>query len=85
MEEKEQRIIELKPLSKWKRLLLFLGDYFLMFIISFTLFNLAVFPLAKVICDTQNRSDRASYLEQQAYDMLKEDKYLYSLKTESSI
>lgn len=84
MEEQEQNIIELKPLSKWKRFLLFLGDYFVAFIISFILFNLAVFPLAKIMCNTQARSENATYLEQQALDMLKEDKYLYSPTSASS-
>lgn len=84
MEEQEQNIIELKPLNKWKRFLLFLGDYFVSFIISFALFNLAVFPLAKIMCNTQSRSEQAAYLEQQALDMLKEDKYLYSPTSASS-
>ena len=78
MEEQAQNIIELKPLSKWKRFLLFLGDYFVAFILSFALFNLAVFPLAKVICDTQTRSENAAYLEQQALNMLKDDGILYA-------
>ena len=78
MEEKEQNVIELKPLSKWKRLLVFLGDYSVMFILSFILFNLAIFPLSKVIFDTQSRSEKADYLEQQALNMLKDDGYLYS-------
>lgn len=84
MEEQEQNIIELKPLNKWKRFLLFLGDYFVAFIISFALFNLAVFPLAKIICNTQTRSEQAAYLEQKALNMLKEDKYLYSPTAASS-
>ena len=78
MEEQAQNIIELKPLSKWKRFLLFLGDYFVAFILSFALFNLAVFPLAKVICDTQTRSENAAYLEQQALNLLKDDGILYA-------
>ena len=84
MEEQAQNIIELKPLNKWKRFLLFLGDYFVAFIISFALFNLAVFPLAKIICNTQTRSEQAAYLEQKALNMLKEDKYLYSPTAASS-
>ena len=83
MEEKEQNVIELRPLSKWKRLLVFLGDYSVMFILSFILFNLAIFPLSKVIFDTQTRSEKADYLEQQALNMLKDDGFLYS-PTEAS-
>ncbi len=55
MEEEvtEQKFIDIHPLSKWKRLLVFLGDYFIAFIASFILFNLVVFPSAKIICDTE--------------------------------
>lgn len=78
MEEIKDNVIELKPLSKWKRFLVFFGDYFITFIISFILFNLAVFPLAKIICDTQNRSEKADQLEQKALNMLRVDHYLFS-------
>lgn len=78
MEENKENIIELKPLNKWKRFLVFFGDYFIMFILSFILFNLAVFPLAKIICDTQNKSEKAEQLEQTALKLLKDDHYLYS-------
>ena len=77
-EENKANIIELKPLSKWKRLLVFLGDFAIAFLSAFILFNLAVFPLAKIICDTQNKSEKAAYLEQEALNMLRDDGYLYS-------
>ena len=75
-EEKKQNVIELRPLSKWKRLLVFLGDYFIAAIISFIFFNLVVFPSAKIICDTQNKNNQATALEQQALKMLIDDGYL---------
>ena len=70
MEEVEQKVFELHPLSKWKRILLSLGDFFICFIISFALFNLAIFPLAKVICNTQAMSENAEKLEDKADDLL---------------
>ena len=84
MEEKENQIIEIKPINKWKRFLTFLADYFIAFIISFTLFNLAVFPLAKIIFDTQNKSENARLLEQNAINMLIEDGYLYAPREAAS-
>lgn len=68
--EEEKKVIELNPLSKWKRILLSLGDFFICFIISFALFNLAVFPLAKLICHTEDRSNQVQKLEEQANDLL---------------
>ena len=80
MEEEivEQKFIDIHPLSKWKRLLVFLGDYFIAFILSFALFNLAVFPSARIICKTSEKTDHALLLEQKASKMLIEDGYLYS-------
>lgn len=76
METQEQNVIEIRPLSKWKRFLAFLGDYFITFIISFIIFNLLVFPVAKVICDTQSKSREAANYENQALKMLNEDGFL---------
>lgn len=83
-EENKQKVIELKPLSKWKRFLLFLGDYFLAFILSFILFNLAVFPLAKIICDTQKQNEEASRLENSAIVMLKDAGFIHMPNDSSS-
>ena len=78
MEENEQNVIELRPLSKWKRLLVFLGDYFIGFIIAFICFNLTVFPIAKFAFNTQALNEKATQLENTALNMLRDDKYLYS-------
>ena len=76
-EETNQKFIDIVPLSKWKRLLVFLGDYFIAFIASFILFNLIVFPAAKIICNAQKQNEQAKVLEQKALKMLKDDGYLY--------
>ena len=68
--EEEKKVIELKPLGKWKRILLALGDYFIAFILSFVLFNLAIFPLGKLICKTQERNAEAERLQLTANNML---------------
>lgn len=76
----EKKVIELKPLSKWKRILLALGDYFIAFILSFVLFNLAIFPLAKVICQTQKRNQEAEQLQLTANDLLIKSGLLFEEK-----
>ena len=70
MENEEKKVVEIKPLSKWKRILLFLGDYFITFILSFILFNLAIFPLAKVICHTEEKNNQAASYERQSDELL---------------
>ena len=84
MEEKEKNVIEIRPVTKWKRFLAFLADYFIAFIISFTLFNLAIFPLAKIAFNTQSKSEHATALENQAIGLLIEDGYLYSAREGSN-
>ena len=77
-EVQEQKFIDISPLSKWKRLLVFLGDYFLAFIISFIFFNIVVFPVAKVVVGSQKQNEEAQVLEQKALKMLIDDGYLYA-------
>lgn len=77
-EKQEQKFIDIHPLSKWKRLLVFLGDYFISFILSFFLFNLVVFPSAQMICKTSEQTNQAILLERKASKMLIDDGYLYS-------
>ena len=84
MEENQDNVIEIRPINKWKRLLVFLGDYFVAFIISFVLFNLAIFPLAKVVFNTQQRSEEATLYERRATNLLVGDGYLYALDGRAS-
>ena len=75
--EESQKVIEINPAPKWKRLLLFLGDYFIAFILSFVLFNLAIFPLSKVIFNTQKQSEQITALEEQSNDLLADSGFLF--------
>ncbi len=83
-EESKENIIEIKPVSKWKRLLAFLGDYFIAFIIAFTLFNVAFFPLAKIIFNTQKQSEDATALQFKANNLLRDSGYLFVPTSDSS-
>lgn len=84
MEETKENIIEIRPVTKWKRFLVFLADYFITFIISFTLFNLAIFPLAKVVFNTQKQNEQALVLERKATNLLKDDGYLFVPSADAS-
>jgi len=70
MEEENKKVFEINPLGKWKRILLSLGDYFITFILSFILFNLAIFPLAKIVCNTQARNAEAERAETISNELL---------------
>ena len=77
MEEQEQKVIEISPLSKGKRFLLFLGDFFIAFIIAFTLFNLATFPLTKLIFKTDDMYLRYQNNEKEANQLLIDNGFLF--------
>ena len=73
MEEvKEQKVINILPIKKGRRMLVFLGDFFLNFMLTFLLITIAVLPLGKVFTGynaknnhyTENLTLRANILYQ---------------------
>ena len=56
-ENQEKKVINLDPLKKGKRILLFLGDYFIDFILGFLLFVVMVYPLGKVMTGFSAKKD----------------------------
>lgn len=54
----EKKEIEISPISKWKRIALFLADFFINAIIAFTLFNLAVAPIAKLTINYDSKNQQ---------------------------
>ena len=73
----EKKVIEITPLSKWKRILLFLGDYFITFILSFTLFNLLIFPVAKIITQTDKQMAHINELSIKADSLLINEGFVF--------
>lgn len=62
MEEvaKEKKVIDINPITKWRRILSFLADFFINFILAIIFFNLAVYPLGGLIINSS-----AKYAEYQ--------------------
>ena len=57
-EENKQEIVDIHPLKKGKRILVFLADLFVQFIISFVLFNIAVAPIGKAITHFNDKNNQ---------------------------
>lgn len=53
----EKKVMNILPLGKGRRILLFLADFFLNFILAFILFFLVSFPLGKVFTSYNARND----------------------------
>ena len=82
--EEQQRVIEISPLGKGKRFLLFLGDFFIAFIIAFSLFNLATFPLTKLIFKTDDMYLRYQTNEKEANQLLIDNGIIFKEPNTSS-
>ena len=68
VEKPESSPIDIHPLKKGKRILVFLADFFIHFILSFLLFNVAVAPIGKVITDYENKNLEHMVLTTEMYD-----------------
>ena len=58
-EEKVEKVVNITPISKGKRILAFLADFFLTFIFCFVLFNALVQPVSNAIVDSNKRDERS--------------------------
>ena len=56
--EEEKKTVDISPISKGKRLLAFLADFFLVFIITFVVFNALVMPVGNAITKFNDRQTR---------------------------
>lgn len=48
----EQKYLDIYPISKGKRILTFLADFFITLITSIFLFNIIIYPIGKTIAKT---------------------------------
>lgn len=69
--EQEQQYVDIHPLKKGKRALLFLGDFFIVFLLSLLLFHVGVYPLGRYIA---KYDDQITSLHQA---QVRRDKLLY--------
>ena len=77
MEENEQKIVNITPISKWKRILAFLADFFLLFIFSFVIFNVLTMPVSGVIVGANERSKRSDDAAINQFYILYEEKVMH--------
>ena len=70
MEETAQKTVNVSPISKGKRLLVYLGDFFLIFILSFVFFNALVNPVSNAITNYSDRKQRSSLAARSQYVIL---------------
>ena len=76
-ERKEKQRIIIAPISFGKRILLFLADFFFLFMIAFTLYNAAVLPLSRVITSYNKKVNNYVDDFNLKVDVLYENKLLF--------
>lgn len=58
-----EQYVDIQPIGKRKRILVFLADFFITFIIAFILMNAAVFPLGTLFTGNNEKSQNATEAE----------------------
>ncbi len=81
VKKKEVIEIDIHPISKWRRILVFLGDFFIHFIISIIMMNIAVMPICSIFVKPESEKSYAA--EKKRDDVLYEHKLLF-YKTEEN-
>ncbi|MBO4540578.1 MAG: hypothetical protein J5736_01190 [Bacilli bacterium] len=74
---KESGQVDVEPLSKGKRILVYLADLFLPLILCFFLFNIATVPLGKAMTGFDEKSQEATSYSQDVRDILVGSKILF--------
>ena len=59
VKKKEVIEIDIHPISKWRRILVFLGDFFIHFIISIIMMNIAVMPICSIFVKPESEKSYA--------------------------
>lgn len=76
-EEIEQKVLEITPISKVKRILSFLADFFLNFIFCFVIFNVVVMPISNAITNSEGRKQTSNEAAYKQFDILYGNKLLF--------
>ena len=85
LEEENKPIeINLHPISKWKRILVFLADFFINFFLTFILINVLVNPIASAVTKANSRGEQAKEAERIRDDVLYGNGLLFYKNGESN-
>lgn len=82
--QQENEPVDIHPLKKGKRILVFLADFFLHFMATFLFFNVAIAPIGKVITNYEDKNNEHIALTEDMYNhyyksgvLLKNDSFVY--------
>ena len=76
-ESSEEKGVDINPLKKGKRVLVFLADFFLNLIITFFLFSIAVAPIGKAITNFNSKDEEHANVATEMYNFYYESGVLH--------
>ena len=76
-EENKKQPVDIFPLGKGKRMLAFLADFFLNFILTFVLFNAAAMPLTNLAFGATARQNRSDSAAKEQFEVLYANKVMF--------
>ena len=76
-EQKQSKVVDIQPISKGKRMLVFLADFFLVFIFTFVIFNVLIMPTSSLALNTTIRSEKSDEAAKAQFDILYKEKVMH--------
>lgn len=80
MEENENlektKVVDIQPITKGRRVLVFLADFFLVFILSFLFFNAMVMPISSAILNRNEKIKESDNAAKMQFDILYAEKVM---------
>lgn len=83
-EKNDKKIMNIYPIKKGRRMLVFLGDFFVNFMLSFLLFAVACLPLGKVFTKYNDKNNEYTNNLNLRADILYENQILFNSKNVDS-
>lgn len=77
MTEKDRKVVDIYPLKKSRRILTWLGDFFINFICTILLFNIAIFPITKAVVGYDDINQEMSNCQTEMIEILYENDILF--------
>lgn len=76
-QDNSPKTVDIKPLTKWKRFLVYLSDLFINLIFAFILFNAACAPIGKAITGYDKKNEEYISCTEKANSVLYENKLVF--------
>ncbi len=77
MENVKEKFVDIQPISKGRRILVFLGDFFINFIIAMFLFNVVIYPIGQAVSSYNDRMIEVEEAESLRNSILYENGLLF--------